>query len=394
MVDVAQNALIRRLVRAGAGSDDEIDAVLKESGLTDVARVLVAEVLFRCPDPVNTAPVEVALDVTHGGERHSAVLRMVRDEPIRVVGDDSVRVRSRVTFTAAGLVRRLYGPADSPRTGDFHNSFVPTPEEPERVRELLAEMNTVLRAAAQATSTLMAGCTGRSPDLGELSIRYGSDKWASFHWYTAHYARHFAPYRDRPVRVLEIGIGGFDDDLGGGSLKMWKRYFPRGSVFGLDIYDKTALTEPRLTALVGDQNDPDFLTRLAREHGPFDIVIDDGSHVNEHVRTSFRTLFPYVRPGGLYVIEDLQTAYFTDFGGSAGGVAGPDTSLGLVKELIDDLHHREHREPSVTRPTPTQSTVTGVHAYHNIVFVEKGTNGEDTLPSWMDADVWTALGAK
>ncbi|MFD0622296.1 hypothetical protein ACFQ2K_05095 [Streptomyces sanglieri] len=89
MVDVAQNALIRRLVRAGAGSDDEIDAVLKDAGLTDVASVLFEEVLFRCPEPVNTAPVDVALVVTHGGERHAVVLRMVRDEPIRVVGDDS-----------------------------------------------------------------------------------------------------------------------------------------------------------------------------------------------------------------------------------------------------------------------------------------------------------------
>lgn len=394
MVDTAQNALIRRLIRAGTGTDDEIDALLKDAGLAEVARVLIEEVLFRCPEPANTAPVDVGLDLTHSGERYTVALRVVRDEPIAVVEDDSARVRSRVTFTAAGLVRRLFGPADTPRTGDFENTFVPTPEDPGQMSELLAEMNTVLRAAAQATATLMAGCTSRSPDLGELSIRYGSDKWASFHWYTAHYERHFAPYRDRPVRVLEIGIGGFDDDLGGSSLKMWKRYFPRGTVFGLDLYDKTALTEPRLTALVGDQNDPEYLTAMAREHGPFDLVIDDGSHVNEHVRTSFRTLFPYVRPGGLYVIEDLQTAYFPDFGGSTGGVSRPDTSLGLVKGLIDDLHHREHREPSVTRPTPTQSTVTGVHAYHNIVFVEKGTNGEDTLPGWMNADVWTALGAK
>ncbi|MBV2153209.1 class I SAM-dependent methyltransferase [Kitasatospora sp. SUK 42] len=394
MVDAAENALIRRLIRAGADSDDEIDALLKDVGLSEVARVLVDEVRFRCPEPANTAPVDVALDLTHGGERHSATLRVVRDEPVRLVAEESAKVRSRITFTAAGLLRRLFGPVDSPRTGDFHNTFMPTPEDPGQLRELLGEMDTVLRAAAQATATLTAGCTGRAPELGELSIRYGSDKWASFHWYTAHYERHFARYRDQPVRVLEIGIGGFEDDLGGGSLKMWKRYFPRGTVFGLDLYDKTSLSEPRLTALVGDQNDPDFLTELAREHGPFDIVIDDGSHLNEHVRTSFRALFPHVRPGGLYVVEDLQTAYYSDFGGSPGGVAGPDTSLGLVKELIDDLHHREHRDPTVTNPTPTQSSVVGVHAYHNIVFVEKGTNGEDTLPRWMDADVWTALGAK
>jgi demethylmacrocin O-methyltransferase len=237
----------------------------------------------------------------------------------------------------------------------------------------------------------MTGLTIPRDELGALCSASGSDKWASFHWYTGHYEREFAPYRDEPVRILEIGIGGFDGDLGGGSLRMWKRYFHRGQVFGIDLFDKSALDEPRLTALVCDQSDPEALAALAREHGPFDIVIDDGSHENEHVRISFDALFPHLRSGGLYVIEDMQTAYIPRMGGTEGPSAGPDTSIGLLKRLVDDIHHHEHT-PGGT-PTVTQREVVGVRTYRNIAFVEKGHNGEVGIPPWMDDAAWAALGA-
>jgi hypothetical protein len=72
-----------------------------------------------------------------------------------------------------------------------------------------------------------------------LSTRFGSDKWASFHWYTQHYNRHFAQLRTKPIRLLEIGIDGCQyEEAGGESLRMWQRYFPRGLVYGLDIFHR------------------------------------------------------------------------------------------------------------------------------------------------------------
>ncbi|RAY12701.1 class I SAM-dependent methyltransferase [Actinomadura craniellae] len=393
MVDVRTD-LIQRLIRAGTGSDEEIAVLLDDVGLPRFVQALTEEIVFRCPEPANTMPIDVALEVTYGKESHTSVLRVAQGAAVTVVEEESATVWSKIGISAADLLRRLFGPADSRRTGDFHNSFVPAPEDRAQLQAMYFKLDTLMRAAAQATHTVMSGCSARCGELGNLSIRYGSDKWASFHWYTPHYERHFAPYRDRPVRVLEIGIGGYEDDLGGPSLKMWKRYFHRGLIFGLDLYDKSALNETRLTALTGDQGDPGALVAMAEEHGPFDIIIDDGSHMNDHVHTSFRALFPYVRTGGLYVVEDLQTAYFSDFGGSSGGVAEPHTSIGLLKALLDDVHFQEHATEDGAEPNLTQSTVTGLHVYHNIAFVEKGVNGEDTLPAWMHADAWEALGAK
>lgn len=392
MVDLRTD-LTAQLIRAGADTGDGVDALVARAGLDEVATALVDEVMFRCPPATNTMPIHLSLEIEHGDRTHRSVLRVVRDEPV-TLADPATVCWSHLRFRASALLRRLFGPPDGPRYGDFHNSFVPAPADRGALDALFEQLDELMHAAAQATHTVISGCTARSPELGELSIRYGSDKWASFHWYTPHYERHFAPLRDRPVRLLEIGIGGYEADLGGSSLKMWKRYFHRGLIYGLDLHDKSALNESRLTALTGDQSDPRGLIELAKRYGPFDIVIDDGSHVNEHVHTSFGVLFPYVRDGGLYVIEDLQTSYFEDFGGVPGGTAAPHTSLGLVKRLVDDLHHVEYAKTTDRPPTLTQATVTGLHVYHNIAFVEKGVNGEDTLPAWMDANAWDALGAQ
>nr|CAA12021.1 SnogY [Streptomyces nogalater] len=340
-----------------------------------MAGVLLAEVAFRCPPPVNTLPVHVGLDLEHDGAVRRSALRLVRDEPVTVHPRPQEGTPTLLRFSLADLVRRLFGPEEAGQGGDFHNEFLPQPPGAENMMETWS-------AVSHATHTVMTALSTLTPDLGELAVRYGSDKWASFHWYTPHYDHHFRPLRNTPVRVLEIGVGGYEEYDGGGSLKMWKRYFRRGLIHGLDIVDKTRLSEPRLTVLTGDQNDPETLERIVREHGPFDVVIDDGSHVNQHVHTSFRTLFPHLRSGGLYVIEDLQTSYWPEFGGTDGPNAAPDTSLGLVKQLLDDLHHQERPKDRDTADA-TRSTVTGVHVYHNIAFVTKGVNGEAPLPDWM-----------
>ncbi|MGW4438717.1 hypothetical protein ACWELO_23665 [Streptomyces sp. NPDC004596] len=383
------DSLVERLVLCGTAPDSEIALLAKEAGLQRLTGALVDEVLFRCEQPVNTTPVDIALEVTHEQELRRTVLRMAAGEPIRVLDadDPTAVVRRHFRFSLTDLVRRLYGPLQQPHSRDFTDVFLP-----ERPADL-TELPQILQATHQAGGTLLSGCTSDAPALGALSVAYGSDKWASFHWYTQHYEHHFARYRDRPVRILEIGIGGYAGDLGGPSLKMWKRYFHRGLVFGLDLFDKSALNQPRLTALTGDQGDAAGLRELAERYGPFDIVIDDGSHENEHVRISFDVLFPHVRPGGLYVIEDLQTAYWPRFGGTAGAETAPDTSVGLLKRLLDDLHHAEYDPKPDTPRTATQEQVIGVHTYHNIAFVEKGVNGESSIPAWMDDEAWKALGA-
>ena len=193
-------------------------------------------------------------------------------------------------------------------------------------------------------------------NLDALAILWGTDKALGYHGYTSHYARHLRPRR-RAVRcVLEIGIGGYEDATSGGnSLRMWRSYFPKATIYGLDIHQKR-LDEPRIVALQGDQSDAQSLLGAIAECPPFDLIVDDGSHIASHIVTSFNALFPTLNPGGVYVIEDLETAYWQEYGG--GPPDTPGTAVALVKALLDDLN---------VGPRP----VAAIHAYPNLAVIEK-----------------------
>lgn len=208
--------------------------------------------------------------------------------------------------------------------------------------------------------------------LSELALAHGTDK-AGSHSYTGAYELHLATFRDRPVQLLEIGVGGYEyPQKGGESLRMWKEYFPQGRIIGLDIYDKSALAEERIEILQGDQGDRRYLEALAAEHGPFDIVIDDGSHLSGHVITSFRTLFPHLAESGVYVIEDIQTSYWGTY---AKPYRSPGTTMALLKELADGLNYAEFDVVGY-QPTYTDLWVRSLTLYHNIAFIQKGSNIE------------------
>ena len=174
-----------------------------------------------------------------------------------------------------------------------------------------------------------------SHDLTLLAQLYGADKWG-YHWYTPHYISHFGPIRKKKLKILEIGVGGDENsNTGGASLRAWKHYFPRSEIFGLDIHDKSGVEEDRIRIFQGNQNDPEVLKEVARKMGGIDIVIDDGSHVNEHLLTSFRTLFPLLETDGIYAIEDTQTSYWPDFGGDSYDLNNPSTVMTFLKGLAD-----------------------------------------------------------
>ena len=199
-------------------------------------------------------------------------------------------------------------------------------------------------------------------NLTALGRIYWTDK-AGAHSYTPIYQQYFRRLQYRPITLLEIGIGGNESPTwGGGSLRMWRDFFPRGQIHGVDIADKR-ISEPRIHVHRGDQSDQAFLRDLARQHGPFDIVIDDGSHINAHIRTTFEVLFvDHVRSRGIYVIEDMGTAYYPECGG--GAPRHPKTSVELVKDLVDDVN-RNYWKGHVARP------VSAVHVYEQLALIEK-----------------------
>ncbi|MEJ6502434.1 MAG: tetratricopeptide repeat protein [Rhodobacterales bacterium] len=192
--------------------------------------------------------------------------------------------------------------------------------------------------------------------LTKLAISYGTDKFG-YHDYTPNYYKLFKHLRQKPVRLLEIGVGGYQDaDRGGESLEVWRDFFPKGKIIGIDIQTKEMDLGERVQILKGSQVDPEFLEQLVAEHGPFDIIIDDGSHQNLHVVTSFELLYPTLAPGGIYVAEDVQTSFFPRFGGSI-EMTQPN-SVGFFSRKFQDFDgddsilamERFHNMVAVTKP--------------------------------------------
>ena len=109
--------------------------------------------------------------------------------------------------------------------------------------------------------------------------------------------------------------------------------------------------------------------------GEPDIIIDDGSHLNEHVIKTFQILFPKLKNGGIYVIEDTQTAYWPDYGGDSENLNNPSTMMNFFKMLTDCVNHEEFLKKNYT-PSYFDENIVSIQFYHNLIFVFKGLNNE------------------
>ena len=216
-----------------------------------------------------------------------------------------------------------------------------------------------------------------SNNLTLLAKLCGTDKTGS-HWYTPHYMTHLRKFKNKKIKLLEIGVGGDENpNVGGNSLRMWKKYFPFGKIYSIDIYDKSTLQEKRIKIYQGSQVDKDFLEKTVNEIGVLDIIIDDGSHLNEHIIETFKILFPKLKDGGIYVVEDIQTSYWNDYGGDSKNLSNPKTAMNFFKSLTDCLNHQEIPDENYMETYFDKKTIS-IHFYHNIVFIHKGNNDENS----------------
>jgi SAM-dependent methyltransferase len=186
-------------------------------------------------------------------------------------------------------------------------------------------------------------------------------KW--MHYFDV-YDRHFSSFRGKRVTVLEFGVSY------GGSLQMWKHYFGRRArIIGVDIDPRCKdLTEPQIEVIIGDQEDREFLRSLRERIGPIDIVIEDGGHTMTQQINTFEEIWPGVRNGGVFLIEDLHTSYWEKYGG---GVRRPGTFIEYGKNLVDQLnawHSRDKDQLSVDQYT---KTIRGMHVYDSIIVFDK-----------------------
>lgn len=149
--------------------------------------------------------------------------------------------------------------------------------------------------------------------------------------YLDNYEKWFAALRDQTIRLLELGVDR------GGSLLLWRDYFLHGAITGLDASLPLLIgdTSGRVQVYQGMQEDTTLLDRIGRERGPFDVIIDDCSHIAKLTRMSFWHLFErHLQPGGLYIIEDWGTGYWDSW---PDGSRDHDSGMvALVKDLVDE----------------------------------------------------------
>lgn len=175
--------------------------------------------------------------------------------------------------------------------------------------------------------------------LDSLALKAGTDKSSAFHNYTKIYAKYFDRLRLEPIKFLEIGI------FKGNSVKLWESYFEKASE--MHFIDKTSENieyySPKAQYHYLDQANFFDLYNFANQVGNgFDLIIDDGGHTMTQQINSFLVLFPLLKSGGLYVIEDLQTSYWHNYGGYGqigAPLGGPGTCVEFLKTLVDDLNY-------------------------------------------------------
>ena len=145
--------------------------------------------------------------------------------------------------------------------------------------------------------------------LDELAIKHKSDKCSLYHNYAVKYDKILSPFRESFLSVLEIGVSQ------GQSIKMWTDYFPKATIHGADISPASKICESysnRVKFHLIDQRDEAQLKNL-EQFSPFDLIIDDGNHFWMEQILTFQTLFPYLKSGGIYIVEDTTTSYWEEY---------------------------------------------------------------------------------
>jgi hypothetical protein len=179
----------------------------------------------------------------------------------------------------------------------------------------------------------------KRPSFFEIAYGHGTDKVTGHH-YEQMYEHRLGPIRDKRVKMLEIGLG---CDMGygpGASYYTWLDYFSNVDLYYIE-YDAACAEQwanktKEATIFAGDQASVPFLDEFIKQAGgDWDVIIDDGGHTMAQQRTSLSVLWPYVKEGGIYFIEDLATSYHPAYGGA---YESADTMMGDLKSMLDDMN--------------------------------------------------------
>jgi SAM-dependent methyltransferase len=181
----------------------------------------------------------------------------------------------------------------------------------------------------------------------------GPGIWKWRHYFDI-YGRHFHKFVGKPVDVVEIGV------FSGGSFMMWREYFgSQAQLYGVDIQPACRVYEgDGVRIFIGDQADPGFWQMFLREVPAFDVVIDDGGHEAREQVETLEALLPHLRPGGVFLCEDIHR---------------PDHAFhAYVAGLSRHLHSDSARRASyVIDGLPLQRSIDSIHLYPFVTVIEK-----------------------
>lgn len=185
------------------------------------------------------------------------------------------------------------------------------------------------------------------------------------------YERHFSRFRGKAPVMLEIGV------FGGGSLAMWKAFFGDDSrIIGVDINPECKAHEaPGVDIFIGSQDDPNLMDQVLEKHPHIDIVLDDGSHMMQHMIASFELLYERISPNGIYMVEDTHTCYWPEF---QGGVKQPGSFMEFTKSKLDELN-AAHTRDVIPISNFTKST-DHIAFYDSVVVFERRPQGHRQAP--------------
>lgn len=239
-----------------------------------------------------------------------------------------------------------------------------------------------------ALSLLLLCCSCFALTNNELSMiatRYGTDKGPLGHNYTCVYSLFFSPLKNNPIALLEIGF------YQGASIALWDAYFihPQTRIYAIDFddtyFNRIVSCSNRCSVHRIDQENPVQLHMFIDTMcNAFDVIIDDGGHSMRQQITSFTVLFPYVKPGGIYIIEDLHTSYWHEYG-SSGSLEEPAASahstIRFLQALVDDINFVGARTSCADKEKATpalrntlsdyQKNIKAIHFYSSLCIIEK-----------------------
>ena len=213
--------------------------------------------------------------------------------------------------------------------------------------------------------------------LKELWLENNKKDCSKWIHYFDIYERHLNKFVGKPVTYLEIGV------QRGGCLSLMKKYLgEQARIIGIDI-DSNCNPQGNEFYL-GSQEDPAFLYNMANQVGGFDIILDDGGHTANQQVTSFFTLFPFLRDGGVYIVEDLHCSqYWVGYQHSNLGLNFIDVAKGLSDKLSlwhmrEDWFHNRYNIPVEQRDDRgikhnnfAANSISSVCFYDSLIAIEK-----------------------